>query len=127
MKSALLALLLCGTNMSICAAEKKHHWESATVISQSLTSSQAGTYVAPVGTAAIAVQIYRRSNYVVVETDTQRLAWSEVGRSAVILPVNGVIEFYRDGNKFIVLDAKKKKHKFVLVGVTLRTEKQQER
>ncbi|MGD0199144.1 MAG: hypothetical protein ABSD27_00180 [Bryobacteraceae bacterium] len=123
MKSLSFALLLCFAAASICAAEKKYNWERARVLSQNMHSSPVGAYAAPIGNATIAVPIYRRSNYVVVETDTHRLEWSEVGSSAIILPVNGSIEFYRDGNWFIVLDSKKKKHKFALVGMTLKTDK----
>lgn len=38
----------------------------------------------------------------------------------LILPVNGFVDFYRDGNWFIVLDSKHKKYKFALVGMTAR-------
>jgi hypothetical protein len=111
----ILPLLL----LSIFAvAGDKHQWESARVISQDVNSSQAGTYNAPIGTASVSVPIYQRSNIVVVETDTYKYQWSEVGRKTIILPVNDSIEFYRDGNWFIVLDSNHKKHKFALVGMT---------
>jgi hypothetical protein len=100
--------------------EREHIWEHGVVVSQNLSSSPAGTYAAPVGTATVAVPIYRRSNVVVVDTDVYRYQWSEVGRKPVILPVNGSIEFYREGNWFIVLDSKHKRHKFALVGMTAR-------
>lgn len=70
------------------------------------------------GTASISVPIYRRSNIVVVETDTYQYQWSEAGKKTLILPVNDDVEFYRDGNWFIVLDTNHKKHKFGLVGMT---------
>jgi hypothetical protein len=98
-------------------AEKQRNWEHAKVIAQNVNSSAAGAYAAPLGTGAVAVPIYRRSNIVVVETDTYRYEWSEVGRTPVILPVNGFIDFYRDGKWFVVLDAKQKKHKFGLIGM----------
>ncbi len=69
----------------------------------------------PLGRGLIGVPITRNSDIVVVETATQRLTWAEAGRKFVILPVNGTIHFYRDGNWFIVLDSKKNKHKFGLV------------
>lgn len=102
------------------AAGDEHQWEQARVISQDLNSSQAGTYNAPIGNASVSVPIYRRSNIVVVETDTYQYQWSEVGRKTIILPVNDVIDFYRDGNWFIVQDTNHKKHKFALVGMTKR-------
>jgi hypothetical protein len=102
------------------SSEKQHNWERGKVIAQDLSSSPAGTYAAPIGTATVAVPIYRRSNAVVIETDNYRYEWSEVGRKMVILPVNGFVDFYRDGNWFIVLDSRHKKHKFALVGMTAR-------
>jgi len=101
--------------------EKQHTTEHATVISQSLSSSAAGTYNAPIGNATVAVPIYRKSNIVVVETDDYRFEWSESGNKNIILPVNGSIEFYRDGDWFIVLDSKHKKHKFALIGMTAKS------
>jgi hypothetical protein len=86
--------------LSVCASsdKKQHKTEHATVISQSTSSSAAGTYNAPVGNATVAVPIYRKSNLVVVETDNYRFEWSESGNKNIILPVNGSIEFYRDGD-----------------------------
>lgn len=99
-------------------AEKQHNWEHAKVISQDVHSSVGGAYAAPLATGTVAVPLYRRSDIVVVETATYRYEWSEAGRTAVILPVNGFIDFYRDGKWFVVLDANKKKHKFALVRMT---------
>ena len=103
------------------SGEKEHKMEHGKVISQNLSSSQAGTYAAPIGTATVAVPIYRSSNIVVIETDDYRYEWNESGRKPLILPLNGLIEFYRDGGWFIVLDSKHKKHKFALVGMTAKT------
>jgi hypothetical protein len=107
-------VLLC-----VCAfGGDKHEMEHGTVVSQDLNSSAAGTYDAPVGTARVSVPIYRRSNIVLIDTEAYTYQWSEAGNKTIILPVNGDIEFYRDGNWFIVLDSKHKKHKFALVGMT---------
>jgi hypothetical protein len=116
MRCRFLPLFLLLSIFSAAGAERQ--WEQARVISQDLNSSQAGIYSAPIGNASVAVPIYRRSNTVVVETDAYRYQWSEVGRKTIILPVNDVIDFYHDGNWFIVLDANHKKHKFALVGMT---------
>lgn len=115
--AALLPLLLCISAFS----EKEHEIEHGIVISQNLNSSPAGTYNAPIGTATVAVPIYRRSNIVVIETEEYRMQWTEAGTKPIILPVNGSIEFYRDGDWFIVLDSKHKKHKFGLAGMTAKT------
>ena len=115
---AVTALVLISASTVVFPKEKLQNWERGKVVSQDLSSSPAGTYAAPVGTATIAVPIYRTSNVVVIETDSYRYEWSEVGRKKVVLPVNGLIEFYRDGDWFIVLDSKRKKHKFALVSMT---------
>ena len=100
------------------SAEKSHQWEHAKVISQDQGSSRAGAYAAPLGTGAIAVPLYRNWNRVVVETDGYIYQWNEVGRARIILPVNGDVAFYREGDWFIIIDSKNKKHKFGLVGMT---------
>ena len=69
----------------------------------------------------MSVPIYRRSSRVVVETDSQILELVETAPNLVVLAVNGSVEFYRDGDWFVVLDAKKKKHKFALVGMKTKT------
>ena len=92
--------------------------EHAKVISQNLSSSPGGTYNAPIGNSTIAVPIYRKRNVVVLETNEYLYELSESGGNMLILPVNGSIEFYRDGDWFVLLDSKHKKHKFALVGMT---------
>ena len=105
--------LLC---FCVPAFAKKHHeFQSAKVISQNIKSYNNGVAIVPLGTMVAGVPINRRSNIVVVETDKYRLTWSEVGRKAIVLPVNETIQFYRDGDWFIVLDSKEKKHKFALI------------
>ncbi len=94
--------------------------ERAKVISQDIGSGRAGAVAAPIGTMVVAVPIYRSWNRVVVETDRYRYEWSEVGNKLITLPVNGVIEFYRDGDWFVVLDSKHKRHKFAVVGMTVK-------
>jgi hypothetical protein len=72
------------------------------------------------GTAMIAVPIYRQSNTVQVDVAQYRYTWVESGRNQIILPVGGRIQFYQDKNWFIILDSAGKKHKFGLVGQTVR-------
>jgi len=100
------------------SAEKSHQWEHAKVISQDQGSSAAGAYAAPLGNGTIAVPLYRNWNRVVVETDRYVYQWNEVGRTKIILPVNGEVAFYREGDWFIIMDSNNKKHKFGLVGMT---------
>jgi hypothetical protein len=123
MKYACIVLALCLLT-PLVRAEKKPTFESAKVLSQDMNSSPAGTYAAPIGNATVAMPLYRRSNHVVVETGTQILEWNEVGSTTIVLPVNGFIQFYRDGNWFIVLDSKNKKHKFALVGMRMKEPKE---
>jgi len=99
-------------------AEKPHNWETAKVISQNLGSAAAGTYSAPIGDATVAVPLYRQWNVVVVETEQYRYEWQEQSERKVILTVNDYVRFYRDGNWFIVMDSKNKKHKFALTSAT---------
>jgi len=46
----------------------------------------------------------------------KRLIWLEIGngRDFVILPVHGIVFFYRDGDEFTVFDSKAREHKFEL-------------
>lgn len=118
MKKTVLVLLIAMVPIVAFSRDKEHEVEHAKVISQSMNSSQAGTYNAPIGSATVAVPLYRRSNVVVVETNDYRFEWSESGNKPIVLPVNGTIDFYRDGDWFIVLDSHHKKHKFGLVGMT---------
>lgn len=111
---ALALLFLCCLP---AVAKPNPPMEGAKVISQDLETENRGTAVMPIGTGVIGVPIYRRSNIVVVETEHERITWLESGngKNVIILPVNGVIEFYRDGSLFVVTDLKGKKHKFGLV------------
>jgi hypothetical protein len=102
-----------------CYADKKPGptLEYGTVVSQEIATTRNGVYAAPVGTATIAVPIYGRSNVVVVDTESTRYKWSEATRrGTIVLTVNAPVEFYRDGNWFIVLDSKGGKHRFALIG-----------
>jgi hypothetical protein len=100
-------------------AKKEQSCESGKVISQNVNSTPGGVYAAPVGTAAVAVPIYRQSNIVVIETKTYRYQLSEVvRRGAIILPVNAEAAFCRDGKWFVFKDVNGKEHKFNLVGMT---------
>jgi hypothetical protein len=115
-----LCILLVSWFYSLCcvpAFGKEVPLETAKVISQNIDSYNAGTAAMPIGTMVVGVPITRRSNIVVVETAHHRLTWSEVvtGRGPVILPVNETIQFFQDGNWFIVLDSNRKKHKFSLI------------
>ncbi len=70
--------------------------------------------------------LVRYSNTVIVKTAHEKMTWAEVSsyatgtgtqdvQNAIPLPVHGTIQYYQDGNWFIVLDAVKKKHKFSVV------------
>jgi hypothetical protein len=114
------SLLMLVGSVSVMA-ERPHQWETATVVSQNLGSSPAGVYSGPLGTGSIASPINLRSNLVVVETGAYRYTWEEFTRSPnwhhfIVLTVNEEVKFYRDGAWFVVLDSKKTKHKFALIG-----------
>ena len=92
--------------LATCAAvtaEKTHQWETATVISQKLTSD---------------------SNTVAVITGAHSYVWQEITRNQdwhhfIVLVHNQTIhdqvKFYRDGQSFVILDDQGEKHKFRLI------------
>jgi len=112
MKAFVLAVLLFAP---AAFAKNTPQFEAAKVVSQNTSSEDRGYAVLPLGTGIVGAPIRRVSDVVVVETASQRMTWVEEGKSFVILPVNGTIHFYRDGQWFVVIDAKKKKHKFGLL------------
>ena len=68
----------------------------------------------------MAVPLYRKWNVVTVDVGPYRYQWQEQGKNYVILTVNDDVLFYRDGNWFIVVDNKNKKHKFSLISAAKR-------
>jgi hypothetical protein len=63
----------------------------------------------------IGVPIRRSSDIVVIETTNQRMTLAERGRKFILLPVNSTIMCYQDGTTIVVLDTKRKKHKFSII------------
>ena len=94
--------------VAACAAvmaQQSHQWETATVISQKLTSD---------------------SNTVAVITGAHSYVWQEVTGGSdrphfIVLvhdqTVHDQVKFYRDGQWFVILDAQGDKHKFRLIRV----------
>lgn len=119
-KTALFTFLLLAVAPGCIAGKDKPQpqWETGRVVSQQLNQSQTGTRTSQRGTRVYTNAIYSSTNSVVVETEKVRYEWVEYGNRSVILPVEGQVNFYRDGDWFIVLDAKQKKHKFSLTGMT---------
>ncbi len=121
MKALVLSVCLLGFS-AIAFAAKHPEFQTAKVISQDIEAHQVDRG-AMTGTPLI-----RYSNTVVVETAQERMTWSEVASyltgtraqevvNAIPLPVNGTVQFYQDGNWFILLDPSKKKHKFLAVHI----------
>ena len=88
------------------------YWQGAKVLSQNLTSSS----------STLSVREYRKTtnpywlwNRITIQTTTQVLDWWEIGTKPLAFPVNGFIQFYRDGDLYVVLDKKGKKHRFAVV------------
>ena len=101
--------------------EIRHNWEKAKVVSQGVVASPGGVIAVPIGKSVITLPIDLKSNAVTVETETEILRWVEYPQSGfLILPVNGTVYFYRHRDWFIVLDARKRKHKFSMVGMTVK-------
>lgn len=117
-----LAVVVALAVGSLSAEKKSIEWFGATVISQQFDSQAAGVYAAPIGVAAIAVPIYRRSNIVVIENVKARITWSESFRRApLVFPVNAPVKYYQVGNWVFVLDSDGKKHKFAVIGVVVKS------
>ena len=88
------------------------------MISQDFGAQQAGTYAAPIGNGTVAVPLYRKWNVVTVDVGPYRYQWQEKGNNYVILTVNDDVSFYRDGDWFVAVDTKNKKHKFSVISAT---------
>ena len=97
-----LGPVLLATSAAVMA-EQSPQWETATVISQKLTSD---------------------SNTVAVLTGAHSYVWQEVTRSPdwhrfIVLvhnqTVHDQLKFYRDGQWFVILDDQGEKHKFRLI------------
>ncbi len=107
--TVMLALLsICG----VVLAKKPIQWEVGHVVSQDMSSQNGGVATVPYGGAIITVPIRTSSNTAVVDVGNMRYMWAEVGNKRIVLIVNSDVQFYRDGNWFIVLDTKGGKHKF---------------
>jgi len=106
MKRCLVRVVFGLAALAMCAAvsaEKPRQWETATVISQKLTSE---------------------SSTVVVDTGAYSYVWQESTRSPdwhhfIVLvhdqTVHDQVKFYRDGRWFVVLDDQGENHRFSLV------------
>ncbi len=106
MNRGLVQVVLGPVLLATCAAvmaEQSHQWETATVISQKLTSD---------------------SNSVAVITGAHSYVWQEVTRSPdwhhfIVLvhnqTVHDQLKFYRDGQWFVILDDQGEKHKLRLI------------
>lgn len=88
--------------------------QRGTVISQDIGSEDSGAVAAPIGNIVAVVPIQKHWNVVVIQTETQRLTLQEEKRPFVVLPINESIEFYTEKDKYIILDKRGKKHRFIL-------------
>ena len=117
MKSIALAtcFALCFLTAPVAQAKQHaHNIELATVRSQEMGSSYGGTVVMPLAGGLVGVPLNRQSNIVVADTPYVRMTWVETGRNPITLMVNGTVQYYQDGNWYIVLDSRGHKHKFSL-------------
>jgi hypothetical protein len=105
-----IAILLF--SVLVASAEKPISWETGHVVSQDISTQPTSRYV-------------YKTNTVVVDVGSVRYTWSELYLNVkpfappmkpVILTVNTEIRFYRDKDSFVVLDAKRKEHRFTLTG-----------
>jgi len=113
-----LIVLLFACPLLFGARRQAIVWEQGKVLAQDLGSAQAGAYAGPLAGGVYAVPLYQSWNRITIETETQIYDLTErAGRRWIIVPVNGEIPFYREGNFFILLDTGRKKHKFILTGL----------
>lgn len=109
----LFALVVCLPVVGL--AKKQHELQTAKVISQDIETQDRGAVVMPLYGGLVGVPISQRTNVVVLETSHHRLSMAEVGRRTIVLPVNGMVQFYQDGNWLIMVDSRGKKHKFTML------------
>ena len=114
---------------ALATAKTPIQWETGVVVFQNLGSQTVGAVVAPVGTAIVGAPIRENTNVVVIDTAHYRYTLTEpnlggpilfrrsYSSNALILPVNGTVQFYRDGDWFIFMDSKHKKHRFSMAGM----------
>lgn len=117
LKAVLAACALC---LALPALAEHPPFQTAKVISQDIGVADAGYAVVPVGTGLAAGRLGRKENIVVVETEGHRYTWQELTRAPnihrfIVLTVNDTVSYYRDGDKFVVLDSKNKEHKFSVI------------
>ena len=116
MKRLIAVLILtCFAVPAFC--EKPRKMEKAKVVWQNIFTQQNGSALVPVAGMAIEVPLRQRTNFVMIKTEVYQYALQEVTDHFIILPVLGMIEFYRDGKYFVILDEQGKKHKFVVTHI----------
>lgn len=128
MKAAILwgCLLILACCPVYSHAKDKHPLQTASVLSQQVNPDQVDSGL------MTNTPLVRYSSLVEIETAQERMTWSEVStykfgttstdvRFPIPLPVNGTIQFYRDGNFCIVRDEGGKKHKFLIVHLEAKT------
>ena len=104
---------------TLAAFTKQSFALTGIVVSQDIESYQQGRAAVPVGNSLILAPIMRRSNVVVIDTPKARFTLVEESRKFIVLPVDGTVDFYQSGNKFVILDSGRKKHKFSLLHMQL--------
>lgn len=112
-RAILFVCLLCLSLPSFAKEAPETH--PAKIISQDIGSEDHGIAVMPVGSILAGIPIARTHDIVVIETTKYRLTLSEIGRKFIVLPVNDTIQISQEGNQIVVLDSKKKKHKFAVI------------
>lgn len=109
---------------AVTAKDKAITWENAVVVAQNLSSAQLGTYRGPIGGGNISLPIYRQTNDIVIDSPPYRYELVEATRrNFIILVVGGTVGFYRNGNWFVFVDVKNRKHKFSAISITAITSK----
>lgn len=118
MKRYLVWIAWAALATMLTAADKKAPaCTEAKVLSQEISSQDRGAIAAPLGNTTVALPIATHTNRVVIQTAKSVLEMVEAGDRFIVLPVDDTAEFCEDKDYLVVLDSKKKKHKFVIVGM----------
>jgi hypothetical protein len=127
MMKATLLLFGCLLLPVYSYAKDKHPLETAKVLSQNIGTDQVDHGL------MTNTPLVRYSDMVTIETPSEIMTWEEVStykfgttthdvQTPAPLPVNGTVQFYRDGNFCFLKDEGGKKHKFLIVHIEAKKE-----
>ena len=110
--------MILASALPLAAKKPQPVMHTAKVVSQDISTQNGGAAAMPLGTMIVAVPISVVTNSVAVETEHAFMTWVEKRtKHPLVLPINGTVEFYQDGNWVVVLDSNHKKHRFAVTHI----------